>query len=312
MIIIQMSGGLGNQMFQYALYMKLISQGKEVKFDDINEYRNENARPIMLAVFGIVYPRATWDEITAHTDGSLRLSHRIRRRLLGRKSLEVREKDANFDPALLEANPAYLTGYFQSEKYFKDIEADIRKTFRFPDHRSMQLPADLDKKIAAYQNMIEHSDAISVHIRRGDYLLKYENYGGICTDAYYETAIVYMRTRFPEAVFFIFSNEIRWAGEWLKSRNFILGEADEDEGFCLIEETNEYTGYLDMMLMSKCKHHIIANSSFSWWGAYLNENPQKVIVAPDKWSNHKDYRDIYTDNMLRVSAEGKMVPFNAE
>ena len=84
MNIIRMSGGLGNQMFQYALYLKLRSMGKEVKFDDINEYRGENTRPIMLAVFGIDYPRATWDEIIEFTDGSMNPLKRIRRKIFGR------------------------------------------------------------------------------------------------------------------------------------------------------------------------------------------------------------------------------------
>ena len=97
MIIIRMAGGLGNQMFQYALYEKLRSMGKEVKFDDINEYRGERARPIMLAVFGITYPRADWNEITAFTDGSMKWKNRIRRKLLGRRAIEY-EEQGFFDP----------------------------------------------------------------------------------------------------------------------------------------------------------------------------------------------------------------------
>ena len=307
MVIIQMSGGLGNQMFQYALYMKLVSQGKEVKFDDINEYRTDLARPIMLSIFGIEYPRATWDEIIAHTDGSLKLSHRIRRKIFGRKSLAIKEKNANYDPNLLEHDPAYLVGYFQSEKYFKDIEADVRKAFTFPDCASLLLPTDLEQRINTYQYMIEHTESIGVHIRRGDYLIAYETHGGICTDAYYETAFAYMRARFPDAVFYIFSNEIKWAKRWLEARYLNPGEKKLDERFCLVEETTEHTGYLDMMLMSKCKHHIIANSSFSWWGAYLNNNPDKVILAPERWANNKDFIDIYSDNMIKISVEGKLL-----
>ena len=100
MIIIQMSGGLGNQMFQYALGMKLQSMGKEVKFDDINEYREERARPIMLAAFGVEYPRATWNEITVFTDGSMDLRKRIRRKLFGRRAIEY-EEQGFYDPKVL-------------------------------------------------------------------------------------------------------------------------------------------------------------------------------------------------------------------
>lgn len=115
MIIIRMTGGLGNQMFQYALYLKLCSMGREVKFDDITEYELDNARPVMLWAFGLTYPRADQEEINKITDGFLKLSHRIRRKLFGRKSLEYQEKNCNYDPQVLQRDPAYLTGYFQSE-----------------------------------------------------------------------------------------------------------------------------------------------------------------------------------------------------
>ena len=305
MVIIIMNGGLGNQMFQYALYMKLISQGKAVKFDDITEYRHDNARPIMLSVFDIDYPRATWDEIIALTDGSLKISHRIRRKLFGRKSQIIMAKDVNFDPNLLEHDPAYLIGWFQSEKYFKDIEQKIRKTFTFPEYNRMQLPAELEQKIGTYQYMIEHTLAISVHIRRGDYLLADEVYGGICTDAYYEAAISHMRENYPEAVFYVFSNEIKWAKGWLSSRYIKDGAEELGDDFCLIEETTEHTGFIDMMLMSKCKHHILANSSFSWWAAYLNPYPEKTVIVPDRWLNDADCVDIFTEGMIRISADGK-------
>lgn len=307
MVIIRMSGGLGNQMFQYALYMKLRSQGKTVKFDDINEYRHDNARPIMLSVFGIDYPRASWEEITAITDGSLKISHRIRRKLFGRRTLEIRERDCNYDANLLEHDPAYLTGWFQSEKYFKDIEAEVRKTFTFPERSVMHLPADLEQHIGTYQYMIEHTQAISVHIRRGDYLLADEVYGGICTDAYYETAIAYMRTRYPDGVFYVFSNDLKWAKNWLETRYKKPGAEALPEQFCLIEETTEHTGFLDMMLMSKCKHHVIANSSFSWWASWINHFEDKCIIAPEKWFNSQECRDIHTPQMVKVSSDGRLV-----
>jgi hypothetical protein len=291
-------------MFQYALYMKLKSQGKEVKFDDINEYRHDNARPIMLSVFGIGYPRATWEEIIALTDGSLKFSQRVRRRLFGRKSLEVREKDANFDANLLEHDPAYLTGYFQSWKYFADIAAEVRKAFTFPDRAPMNLPADLDQRIGTHQYMIKHTESVSVHIRRGDYLSADEVYGGICTEAYYSAAIAHMQKKYPQAAFFFFSNEIKWAKKWLEKRYMKPGEDELDPRYCLIEETTEHTGYLDMMLMSKCKHHILANSSFSWWAAYLNDNPEKTVIAPDRWLGNAENNDIYTESMVRITAEG--------
>ena len=132
MNIIRMSGGLGNQMFQYALGMKLQSMGKEVKFDDINEYRGERARPIMLAVFGIEYPRATWNEITAFTDGSMDFRKRIRRKLFGRRAIEY-EEQGFYDPKVLSFDSMYLKGSFQSEKYFEDILDEVKEVIGIVD-----------------------------------------------------------------------------------------------------------------------------------------------------------------------------------
>ncbi|MDR2889347.1 MAG: alpha-1,2-fucosyltransferase, partial [Lachnospiraceae bacterium] len=204
-------------------------------------------------------------------------------------------------------DPAYLTGWFQSEKYFSDIAAEVRATFTFPERNTMQLPDDLEQHIGTYQYLIEHSEAISVHIRRGDYLLADEVYGGICTDEYYETAIAYMKTRYPDCVLYVFSNDLKWAKNWLETRYRKAGETELPDNFCLIEETTEHTGFLDMMLMSKCKHNIIANSSFSWWASWINANEDKCIIAPDVWYNNQECKDIHTAKMIKISADGRIV-----
>lgn len=300
MNIIRMTGGLGNQMFQYALYLKLKALGKDVKMDDITEYEGRDARPIMLWVFGIDYPRATQEEIDEITDGFLKLTHRVRRKLFGRKSLEYTEKDCNFDEEILIKEPAYFTGYFQSEKYFKDIETEIRRAFSFSDKMWEGLPAELVEKIKGYQGQIDKKDAVSVHIRRGDYLDNVEAYGNICTEAYYHSAIDYMKSKMSNASFFVFSNEPEW------TKNWIQGQFDESFDFTVIEGADEVTGYLDLYLMSRCKHHILANSSFSWWGAWLNEDSEKLVIAPDKWFGNQECRDIYTEEMIRISPKGEV------
>lgn len=191
MIIIRMTGGLGNQMFQYALYLKLCSMGREVKFDDITEYELDNARPVMLWAFGLTYPRADQEEINKITDGFLNLSHRIRRKLFGRKSLEYQEKDCNYDPQVLQRDPAYLTGYFQSEKYFMDVKEQVRKAFTFSEGIWKGQEEEIKRKMQDYLGQIQDCESVSVHVRRGDYLDKKEIYGGICTEEYYRGAIEY-------------------------------------------------------------------------------------------------------------------------
>ena len=300
MIIIRMTGGLGNQMFQYALYLKLCSMGREVKFDDITEYELDNARPVMLWAFGLTYPRADQEEINKITDGFLNLSHRIRRKLFGRKSLEYQEKNCNYDPQVLQRDPAYLTGYFQSEKYFMDVEEQVRRAFTFSEGIWKGQDEEIRRKMQNFLGQIQGCESVSVHVRRGDYLEKEEIYGGICTEAYYKSAIEYMQRERMESSFFLFSNDPEWVREWVNA-NY-----RGDNRFVIIEGTQEETGYLDLFLMSRCKNHIIANSSFSWWGAWLDENPRKRVIAPAKWANNQEFVDIYWEGMIKITAEGGM------
>lgn len=313
MNIIRMSGGIGNQMFQYALYLKLVSLGKEVKFDDVTEYRLANARPIMLWVFGIDYPKASREEVIRLTDAEMELPSRLRRRLFGRKSGEYHEKSADFDEKVLEKDNAYLCGCFQSERYFKDIEADVRKAFRF---RNVRVPDGLEDRVEEYAGQIKRKESVGIHIRRGDYLEAEQVYGGICTEAYYDGAVAYMLEKYPNACFFVFTNDAEWAEEWCRKKEAELrGKAAADQGgaasegterFTVIKGTSEETGYIDLMLMSGCRHHIIANSSFSWWGAWLASSPEQCVAAPVKWLNTCDCRDIFTEDMIRIDADGNV------
>ncbi len=313
MNIIRMSGGLGNQMFQYALYLKLRSMGKEVKLDDINEYRGENARPIVLAVFGVDYPKATWAEITAFTDGSMELRKRIRRNLFGRKAIEYEEKGF-FDPQVLGFDSMYLRGAFQSEKYFEDIKDEVRSTYQFPELEELHLPQKHYNSTKVYLDKIEGCEAVGLHMYRGDSRNNEELYDGICTEKYYEGAVRYIQERYPQAIFFIFSNEPKWVKGWVIS----LMKSQIEEGmsrqeiknlenrFVMVETNSEYTGYLDMFLMSRCRHNIISNSSFSWWGAWLNENPDKLICAPSRWINGMEGDEVYTKGMTLLNENGNV------
>lgn len=313
MNIIRMSGGLGNQMFQYALYMKLKHLGKEVKFDDINEYRHDNAKPIMLSVFRANVPRATWDEINAFTDGSMKISSRIRRKLFGRKAIEHFE-EGFYDPKILTFDDMYLHGGFQSEKYFEDIKEEVRETYQFPDLETMHLPEKLYQVTKECMEQIESTMSVSLHMRRSDSRVDEELYEGICTEQYYEAAVRYIQERYPDAVFYIFSNEPKWVKNWVDS--LIASQMQEEmtsveeeelrKRFVMVEANTEYTGYLDMQLMTKCKHNIISNSSFSWWGAWLNDNPGKIVIAPDRWKNDIESDDIYTKGMVLVNAKGRV------
>ena len=328
MIIIRMSGGLGNQMFQYALYLKLKSLGREVCFDDASQYDKEafknsdqKRRPKHLRIYGIHYPKASQEDMIRMTDAAMDVSSRVRRKLTGRKSLEKQDQDFIYDPSFLEETEGYYCGCFQSPRYFAGEEEAVRKAFTFPSDL-LEVPGDADKRekrvleqAAHYAERIreanENGGSTAIHLRFGDYVDKGDIYGGICTDAYYDTAIRKIKDKSENMTFFVFSNDEEKAGEWIRFQ----AERQENLGrghFVLVKGSDEDHGYLDLYLMTLCGNHIIANSSFSWWGAWLCREPGKTVFAPSIWNNEKDGSelkrvDIYADFMRRINPAGQEV-----
>ncbi len=291
MIIIQLKGGLGNQMFQYALYRELIHRGRTVKIDDETGFVNDKLRVPVLDRFGVEYERATRDEIVKMTDSRMDIFSRIRRKLTGRKTYRIDEQEGIFDPKILEVEDAYLVGYWQSEKYFPTPEVArlIQETFGKRPQEIMH-----DSVSWSTLQQIECCESVSIHVRRTDYLdAEHINIHNLCSEQYYKNAISLVRQKYPNAVFFIFTDDKEWCKEHFKGHNFINVELQEGEN----------SDVADLLLMSRCKHHIIANSSFSWWSAWLNDAPEKMIIAPEKWINNKRMDDIYTDRMTKVALQ---------
>jgi hypothetical protein len=283
MIIVKVLGGLGNQMFQYAFYKSLkSSEDKLLDIRDFNDYKLHNGFELdkIFELKSINY--AEVKDIEKLFDCKRDIFSRIKRKIMGRKRTHIIEPYLHFDEKYLNMKNVYLDGYWQSEKYFKKSEKIIRKEFIF-------------SRIIEEQNIeilkeIEKTNSISIHIRRGDYL-NHTLYSDICSIEYYERAINYIKTNVENPVFFIFSNDIDWCKEsfYFEESYFIdwnLGEKS----------------FRDMQLMSSCKNNIIANSSFSWWGAWLNENPNKIIIAPNKWVNdgRVNIDDIVPEGWIRL------------
>ena len=309
-IILQLSGGLGNQMFQYALFLHLKALHRDVTIDDFTEYalrekdtdsRYVQRKPMLEKAFGITYPKASREDLIRLTDGDLHLSSRIRRKLTGRHSLEKREEEMTFDPSFLTDETGYFTGCFQSEKYFDAVEKDVRQAFTFRKERVEQSPETL----AAGDRILGSSPSCAIHLRFGDYVAKADVYGGITTGEYYDAAIAYMRSHVPGVHFFVFSNDEEKAGDFIRQQ-------DQAEDFTLLTGNNEENGDLDLYLMQLCDHFIIANSSFSWWGAWLGKAKDKIVLAPSLWIHRRNgrelsARDIYTKDMTLVSPRGEIV-----
>ncbi len=167
-------------------------------------------------------------------------------------------------------NDCYLSGYWQSEKYFKDVAEIIRTDFSF------SIPPNQLNTIVA--DNISNCNAVSVHVRRGDYVSDAKTYAnhGVCSIDYYRSAINLIAVHINAPEFFIFSDDMEWAKSHLRM-DFPCHYIDHNRGS---------DSFNDMRLMSLCQHHIIANSSFSWWAAWLNSNSDKIVIAPNKWFAH--------------------------
>lgn len=283
MNIVWIDGGLGNQMFQYALALKLESLGRQVKID-VTKYAEHHVHNDfeLDRVFGIDCPFASVREIRSL--GYRKANHLtefLKRTPLGKKTIYNNESYA-FDEKVLTLDGFYLEGYWQSEKYFADIREKIWKTYQFPDFTT--------EKQRDYARQIQDSLSVSVHIRRGDYL-NYSYLQNICTEDYYRWAMNTFREKYPgSAQFFIFTNDVPWAKEHFREADchFVTGNSGADS-------------FRDMQLMSLCRHNIIANSSFSWWGAWLNRNPEKTVIAPEKWINSEteEQIDVIPDTWIK-------------
>lgn len=293
MIIIQMAGGLGNQMFQYALYKQFKSMGKNVKMDDEEGFREDVQRNPALAPFGITYEKASREEIIKITDSSPRIIAKVRRKLFGRKKKSYFEENKRFQSKIFDWDEIYLEGYWQSEKYFADVAEELRQEYSLDNIRKQKENGyGLSERAESFLSQIEQTQSVSLHVRRGDYLMP-ENqtlFGNICTEEYYKMAMRKMQESVPDCVFYLFTNDRAWAKEWLQEMQHVV-----------LVDLPDGRDYEEFVLMSRCKHNILANSSFSWWASYLNDNPKKTVLAPDKWLNGWDCQDIYRSDMIKIS-----------
>ncbi|MEK7621575.1 MAG: alpha-1,2-fucosyltransferase [Patescibacteria group bacterium] len=294
MIILRLEGGLGNLMFQYALGRHLALKNQmELKFD-IGSYQTNPLGDcsFWLEGFGIDIKTnlATQNEIQRFKKYDRRPGGKwfLYNWLMASPSKYVREKGFAFDPMVLEIKGSfYLHGWFQTEKYFKDIREIILKDFTVQRH-----PLDKNKEVA---KKIATTHSIGIHIRRADYVAnpKTRYYHGELPRAYYDNALVIITTKIPRPTLFIFSDDI----EWVK-HNMRFPFETVYTGWNAMEAAHE-----DVRLMSLCKHNIISNSTLGWWGAWLNKNNDKIVVAPSKWfanSPKCDTKDIVPENWHTV------------
>lgn len=292
MIIVKLIGGLGNQLFQYATGRHLAIKNKTTLKLDLSEFETYKLHAYSLAPFAIDATVASKEEV-AHFKRYQRKPGRkwfLYNRLIADQKKYFQERQFHFDPEVLELkDPVYLDGFWQTEKYFKDIEETLRKeiTLKVP---LAPLSMDMAHRIAAEGN------PVSMHIRRADYVKNPETmkFHGTCSIEYYLRAADIISKKVHTPHFFIFSDDPQWVKENIKLNHPTT----------YVDHNKADKNYEDLHLMSLCKHHVLANSSFSWWGAWLDRNPNKVVIAPAKWfaqtkASVKTH-DLTPDNWIRL------------
>lgn len=300
MIIVRLEGGLGNQMFQYAIAKHLsFINNTDIRVDlsnfDKTIYTNNSTwRGFRLNVFKLNVTTANEKDIRTVKNSEPDFFEKLKYRLMRLKSIPYYRKSEiyesklfHFDKNILNARKdVYLVGYWQSPRYFSAIRNQLLQDFQL-----RELPSE---KNYPFLSALHNQNAVSVHIRRGDYASnpEYLKIHGLCPVEYYQRAIEYICAKTSYPVFYFFSDDMEWVKQNLKIKHPAV----------YVSGTPEGKDHYEMYLMSLCKHNIIANSSFSWWGAWLNTNAGKIVIAPKQWMGDAniDTADLIPANWLRL------------
>jgi hypothetical protein len=275
MIIVKLISGLGNQLFQYAIGRQLsIKRNVPLKLD-ISFFETQNLRSYKLNHYNIkaaVATKADIDKMIGFFEGrSLKdkIFRRIHSSLPKHKKRYYKERENwVYEPNLMNVSSnIYLDGYWQHYKYFEQFNLSILEEFTLKNNER-----------AAYKIIAEieqNESSVSLHIRRGDYISdsNANNLMGVLPISYYQRAIDYINKVVKNPCYYVFSDDIDWVKKNLNTKSC----------FQFVDIEDGKKDYLELDAMNKCRHNIIANSSFSWWGAFLNKNPDKIVIAPDKW-----------------------------
>lgn len=300
MIVVNLFGRLGNQMFQYALGKVLAGKLKtplvlEYTYNRIDKDFNIEDILFLGDVFNTPVDIFSQNKIKLRFPYNYTPTYlKYLIRLMGLKPYltikEIYEKSQAFRPDILDLEGnVYLHGYWQSPKYFEGYEEVIRTSFTF----KKILPAHL----SPLADRINNTNAISLHVRGQDYVNRPQTAAvhKVCGLDYYKKAVELMQEKVPDAYFFVFTDDPEYTRQFLS--------LDFPHELVTASLWNKDADY-DMQLMSLCRHHIIANSSFSWWGAWLNPDLDKIVCMPDRWFadeiKNQQIQDIYPDGWLRL------------
>lgn len=295
MIISKLAGGLGNQMFQYAVGRTLSLKHKTNLMFDIRSFEHQSytdaKRSFELSVFDV--PGSIADKTVL---GGLGEPNKYKLAINKYFHLEINPYPENFikevgheyHPDILELpDNAYLSGYWQSEKYFKDIGKTIINDFS-------KRTSAISTKNATLKSEIKKSESVSLHVRRTDYVTNpnANSFHGTCDLAYYQSAMRYIEKKVQNPIYYVFSDDPDWTKQYIKGKYKMI----------YISHNLGRDAHEDLRLMSNCKHNIIANSSFSWWGAWLNQNSEKIVISPKSWFKDRsvNINDMILEEWVRL------------
>ena len=271
--IIRFKGGLGNQMFQYALLRSLRERDRDARAN-LGFYQKypEAMRFCLTEVFPNINIMFVEDEIFEELNGRWRII-REQADVLEKYMLNytdrffwVEKPLGIYDKHLFETKNCVFVGYWQTEKYFRNIRNRLLLDYSFS-----QGDANFEQLKKEFST---NKSYVSVHIRRGDYLEYPHYYGNLAETEYYEAAMEYINARVQHPIYVYFSDDIQWVKKRFHDNSGIFIESSMFDDYCM---------WYDMCLMSCCSHNIIANSTYSWWGAWLNRNEEKIVIAPEVW-----------------------------
>jgi hypothetical protein len=265
LVISKITGGLGNQMFQYAIAKSIARRNNDNFTLDTSFYPKQTLRKYELNLFNIEKFLPKSENIIYKSLKKIRLNSR---------NYYVEKNISEYDDNVFKYKKnIFLDGYWQNEKYFKDIKDEIIKDF------TKTYATDNESKL--YLKQIINLNSVSIHVRRGDYINDHQvnKNHGICDLEYYKKTIEYLNSNFNNLTYIIFSDDMDWCKD---NFNFLADKIFID---------NTKTALDDLELMKNCKHNIIANSTFSWWGAWLNENQNKIVIAPKRWFLKSEWVD---------------------
>jgi hypothetical protein len=295
MIVVKLKGGLGNQLFQYAAGKSLATKLNADLYLDLTDLRIPSngewtQREFELDVFSITAKIADEELLNPFIAASKR--NRIVRLFNSLRTCNVYADNLKgFSNKFFEQkNNTLLNGYWQSEKYFRAIEKELRT--------DLQLKNPLDEKNLEFLTQLtERSDEVnvSIHVRRGDFITNVgaNAYHGSCGTDYYKNAIDVLKSKVDAPIKFVcFSDDMDW----------VKGNLELGSNVAYVDWNFGKNSFKDMYLMCQCNHHIIANSSFSWWGAWLNPSKEKIVVAPKKWfaDDSINYQDIIPTQWIKL------------